>query len=409
MRSRGNAQSASSTTRKRPNVRFGNIIVREFSSGIGGSVASAGPSVGLGQVLKREEEIGIDAYEKNEHGGRRALTPLEFWLPPAVRLQRLQSAGVKKNVIDMEGRQEEVLRRHRAAAMMDNLSIRLMEADPENYSCTLATLRKAQLLQQQRIMMANAAAQRSSNVIPRNFQLNQHQRQIPQYRRQGTPLVRRRPRNRVQQQQNRNNTNGGVSPYAINQSNRQQQQNHDYAGQLEQQQQQQLQMSQMGRAQRIGGLSNSYQQNAQQQNGSGSMQGSASAQSLSQARSKNNGKWGSQYQSPSKYRPRTALGRLEISKNASMRRSGLQSAGSSRIRNTNSNRSQSNLRRPMSSGRRSMNSWSLSGSRDRGFGHSGSGGRIARGIASRRGRKKKKKSDSLLWKLNGKKAGGGNS
>ena len=50
-----------------------------------------------------------------------------------------------------------------------------------------------------------------------------------------------------------------------------------------------------------------------------------------------------------------------------------------------------------------------SGSRDRGFGHSGSGGRIARGIASRRGRKKKKKSDSLLWKLNGKKAGGGNS
>ena len=89
MRSRGNAQSASSTTRKRPNVRFGNIIVREFSSGIGGSVASAGPSVGLGQVLKREEEIGIDDYEKNEHGGRRAMTPLEFWLPPAVRLQRL--------------------------------------------------------------------------------------------------------------------------------------------------------------------------------------------------------------------------------------------------------------------------------------------------------------------------------
>ena len=152
----------------------------------------------------------------------------------------------------MEGRQEEVLRRHRAAAMMDNLSIRLMEADPENYSCTLATLRKAQLLQQQRIMMANAAAQRSSNVVPRNFQLNQQQRQIPQYRRQGTPLVRRRPRNRVQQQQNRNNTNGGVSPYAINQGNRQQQQNDDYARQLEQQQQQRLQMSQMGRAQRIG-------------------------------------------------------------------------------------------------------------------------------------------------------------
>ena len=50
----------------------------------------------------------------------------------------------------MEGRQEEVLRRHHAAAMMDNLSIRLMEADPENYSCTLATLRKAQLLQQQK-------------------------------------------------------------------------------------------------------------------------------------------------------------------------------------------------------------------------------------------------------------------
>ena len=98
----------------------------------------------------------------------------------------------------------------------------------------------------------------------------------------------------------------------------------------------------MGRA-RDWGLSNSYQQNAHQQNGSGSMQGSASAQSLSQARSKNNGQWGSQYQSPSKYRPRTALGRLEISKNANMRRSGLQSAGSSRIRNTSS-RSQSNLR-----------------------------------------------------------------
>ena len=58
----------------------------------------------------------------------------------------------------MEGRQEEVLRRHRAAAMMDNVSIRLMESDPENYSCTLATLRKAQLLQQQRIMIAMALA-----------------------------------------------------------------------------------------------------------------------------------------------------------------------------------------------------------------------------------------------------------
>ena len=38
-------------------------MVSRFSSGIGGSVASAGPSVGLGQVLKREEEI-IDDYEK---------------------------------------------------------------------------------------------------------------------------------------------------------------------------------------------------------------------------------------------------------------------------------------------------------------------------------------------------------
>ena len=42
---------------------------------------------------------------------------------------------------------------------------------------------------------------------------------------------------------------------------------------------------------------------------------------------------------------------------------------------------------------------------------SGSNGRIARGIASRRGRKKKKKSDADLsfnrfWKVNGKKAGG---
>ena len=186
---------------KRIGVKFGNITVREFSSEIGGSVASAGPSVGLGRVLKREEEIGIDAYEQNERGGRRALTPLEFWLPPAVRLQRLQTAGIKKNVIDLEGRQEEILRRHRAAAMMDNVSIRLMESDPENYSCTLATLRKAQLLQQQRIMMANAAAQRNNNVIPRNFQLNhQQQRNLPQLRRQGTPLVRRRPRNRVQQQ-----------------------------------------------------------------------------------------------------------------------------------------------------------------------------------------------------------------
>ena len=175
----------------------------------------------------------------------------------------------------------------------------------------------------------------------------------------------------------------------------------------------------MGRAQRVGGLNSRQQQSAYQRNmqqgnnnnnnNSSNMRNSSSNESLSNRNSNN--KWGSQY-SQNKYRPRTALGRLEVRKGSGMRRSGLQSAGGSRSRNSNM---RSNQRRPMSSGtgRRSMNnSWNLNGnSGGNSLSSSGSNGRIARGIASRRGRKKKKKSDADLsfnrfWKVNGKKAGG---
>ena len=367
----------------RRGVKFGTVTVREFASDIGGSVSSAGPSIGLGTSLKNVEELEIEEYERKERGKHgRSLTPLEFWLPPSVRLRRLQLAGIQKAVIDLEERQEEMLRRYRAAAMLDNTSIKLLELDAENYSNVLANIRKAQMLQQQRLMIMGSSQRpgiiSSSQQCRSQFSHTQHlrHRSLPQLRqRQGTPL----PRSRLRREQRGSTSNSTSSPYIFNSTRKKHQEDcmkqRPSRSQLKHQNQ-----------------SNSPLQNAPQHQGVSAdiFEKLSGNIGISDKTLLNGNRYHQRQGTPvssqrqassSLFRPRTALGRLEVRQNG-------KKLSAPFVEGT----SNSSSRRPMSSStnRRGVG-WGSNG-----IATVGGSWRLSKGIATRRvsGRKKMKKSES---------------
>ena len=370
-----------------PRVQFGKLTVREFVSDIGGSVSSSGLSVGLGTTVKHVEELSIDEYERKERGQTgRSLTPLEFWLPPTARLRRLQLAGVQKDVITLETRHEEILRQHRAAAMVDNSSVKLLETDPSNYANVLANIRKSQLIQQQRLMLMASTPPPIATSLHEAETKYRH-RHLPHLRqRQGTPLGRRRSR--------REQSPGiSTSPYTVNNffQFKQHKKNHKQSEQSSSANKKNHQLTSVH--QRYDTLSNARnmlkklnvggQASLQRKGGD-----SVAPRYPIQTRAKHNN---------TQYRPQTALGRIEVHQHNKGHNSGKISAGS--------NRSD----RPTSSYtcRRGLGGWGSTGRGAVSF------GQVAKGITPQRygGRKKLKKKINndhgfnRFWKINSEHAG----
>lgn len=299
----------------------------------------------------------------------------------------MQLAGVQKDIINLETRHEEILRQHRAAAMVDNSSVKLLETDPSNYANVLANIRKSQLIQQQRLMLMVSTPPSIAASFHEAETKHRH-RHLPHLRqRQGTPLGRRRPR--------REQSSGiSTSPYTVNNflQSKQHKKSHKQTEQSSNAYKKSHQLTSVH--QRYDAVSNARnilkklnvggQASLQRKGGE-----SVTPRYPIQTRTKNN----------TQYRPQTALGRIEVHQHSKGNNSGKASAGS--------NRSE----RPTSSYtcRRGLGGWGSTGRGAVSFGE------VAKGITPQRygGRRKLKKKINndhgfnRFWKINSENTGNG--